>query len=173
MNFQNSSPTPNELGISSSINVIDLKRKFEADLCDNFEEIRKDFDKLKNNLRSQTDKNFNDLKDELTSQNANNFSNLEEELKKQNESSIGLLRTKFLEFKEQNQKNNDQIQDNFSTLFKKLKIENINDDRPTSKVRQSNRIKEQRQQTRKDRKRRSGHRKTTFTMSKLYNSTFT
>lgn len=122
MNFQNSSPTPNELGISSSINVIDLKRKFEADLCDNFEEIRKDFDKLKNNLRSQTDKNFNDLKDELTSQNANNFSNLEEELKKQNESSIGLLRTKFLEFKEQNQKNNDQIQDNFSTLFKKLKV---------------------------------------------------
>ncbi|GES80725.1 hypothetical protein GLOIN_2v1790329 [Rhizophagus clarus] len=134
MNFQNISPTPNELGMSSSIEIIELKCKFEAELQNNFNEIRKDFDELKNELKSQTNKNFNNLKDKLTSQNEKNFSNLEEKLIIQTESSISLFNKEFLEFKEQNQKNNDQIQDNFSILFKKLKIENLNDDGLTSKV---------------------------------------
>ncbi|GBC00226.1 hypothetical protein RclHR1_37930001 [Rhizophagus clarus] len=120
--------------MSSSIEIIELKCKFEAELQNNFNEIRKDFDELKNELKSQTNKNFNNLKDKLTSQNEKNFSNLEEKLIIQTESSISLFNKEFLEFKEQNQKNNDQIQDNFSILFKKLKIENLNDDGLTSKV---------------------------------------
>ncbi|GES94433.1 hypothetical protein GLOIN_2v1790329 [Rhizophagus clarus] len=42
MNFQNISPTPNELGMLSSIDIIKLKHKFEAEVQDNFNEIRKD-----------------------------------------------------------------------------------------------------------------------------------
>lgn len=104
---QGVSPTPN---IASNNEIDKLNRNFRLFK----DEMRENFDKM----QGQTQDNFRNLEDEFKRK----FSTLENELESRIEKNLSDVKTELQGLKDQTKENNDNIERNFSILFKKLKV---------------------------------------------------